>query len=145
MTKTMKPKKITFKHVEAEWYNYHETVREISRLRESIMSPFDEEVDDPTVVKGANSVREVGNPTERMAVRLTTSKQLSYLNEIVHAIDRVYNALPDDLKKLVRVRYWSNKAYTWDAIAYECHVSKRQAIRWRDEIVQATIEVLGWR
>lgn len=146
MTNAIKPTKITFKKTESEWYNYHHTLKEIARLREEIMYPFDEEINDPTVVAGSNSVRNPGDPTGRMATRLYTSKQLSYLNEVVEAIEQVYNALPDNYKELVRIKYWNNNnQMTWDGIALKLCVSKRQAIRWRDDIIQATVEVLGWR
>ncbi|UOQ93402.1 transcriptional regulator [Halobacillus shinanisalinarum] len=146
MSYTIKPKKITFKKTEYEWFNYHETLREISRLREQIETPFDEDPDDPTIVKGANSARNPGDPTGRIVTRLSTNKQLQYLTEVVDAIDRVYNALPDSHKKLVKLRYWSKgKDLKWDGIAKELNVSRRQAFNWRDEIVQTTMEVLGWR
>ncbi|MGY0692972.1 transcriptional regulator [Virgibacillus sp. FSP13] len=141
----IKPTKLAFKKAEAEWYNYHNTLKEIARLREEIMNPFDEEPDD-NVGGGSNSVRMPGDPTERMATRLTTSKQLTYLANIIEAIEQVYNALPDNYKELVRVKYWNrNNQLTWDGIALELNVSKRQAQRWRDDIIQATVEVLGWR
>jgi len=145
VTTTIKPDKLTFKKIESEWYKYHHTLKEVAELREKIMNPFDEEVNDPTVVAGANSVRNVGDPTGRMAVRLTTSKQLTYLNTMVDAIERVYNALPDDYKKLVRIRYWSRSNKDWNGIADELHVNRSTAIRWRNEIIQATIDLLGWR
>lgn len=145
MTTIIKPTKITFKKIEAEWYNYHQTLKEIASLRAEIMNPFDEEVNDPTVTAGVNSVRTVGKPTERLAIRLTTSKQLSFLAEIVEAIEHVYNSLPDNYKQLVRLRYWSNKKLTWDEIARKLYISERQARRWRTDIIQATIELLGWR
>ena len=145
MTTAIKTKKITFKQVESEWYDYHNTLKEISRLRESIMNPFDEEPDTNTG-GGSNSVRNPGDPTGSIATRLTRNKQLNHLNDIVDAIDQVYNALPDDYKQLVRLKYWSrNRQLTWDGIALELNVSKRQAMRWRNEIIQATVEVLGWR
>lgn len=140
----IKATKLTFKKVESEWYNYHQTVKEIAELREEIMNPFDEEKDENDI-KGATSVRMPGNPTANMATRLVTSKQLSYVTEIAEAIERVYNALPDNYKQLVRVRYWSKKDKDWNAIADELHVNRATAIRWRNEIIQATIEVLGWR
>ena len=145
MTNAIKPKNITFKKVEAEWYDYHETVKEIARLRESIMTPFDEEPD-TNVGGGSNSVRAISNPTERIATRLMTSKQLTYLTQIVEAIEKVYNVLPDEHKKLVQLRYWKKgNKLTWDGVANQIHVSDRTARRWRNEIIQATIEVLGWR
>lgn len=145
MVTSIKPTKLAFKKAESEWYNYHHTLREIAKLREEIMNPFDEEPDTNTG-GGSNSVRIPGDPTGRMATRIMTSKQLNYLTEIIEAIERVHNALPDNYKKLVRIKYWnkSNKM-TWDGISLELNVSKRQAMRWRDEIIQATVEVLGWR
>lgn len=146
MSNAIMATKITFKKAEAEWCNYHNTLKEIAKLREEIMNPFVDEPDDAGVVQGANSVRIPGDPTGRMATRLTTSRQLSYLTEIVEAIEQVYEALPESHKKLARLRYWNtNNKLTWDIIAGEIHVSRRQAIYWRDEIIQATMEVLGWR
>lgn len=144
MTNAIKPTKITFKKVEFEWSNYHNTLKEIARIREEIMNPFNEYPDE-NFGGGSNSVRTISDPTETKAIRLIVSKQLDYLTEIANAIEQVYNALPNDYKKLVRVRYWSNKNLNWDGIANEIHVHRSTAIRWRNEIVQATIEVLGWR
>jgi RinA family phage transcriptional activator len=146
MTKSIKPKKITFKHAEAEWYNYHNTLKEIARLRESIMNPFDDDPEDPTIVKGANSVRIPGDPTQRLATRLTTHKQLEHLTEVAQAIEQVYNALPDNYKELARLKYWSkNSKLTWDGIAMRLDIGRATAIRRRNDIIQATIELLGWR
>lgn len=145
MTNAIKPTKITFKKTEAEWYNYHNTLKEIARLREEIMNPFDEDPD-TNIGGGSNSVRIPGAPTERMATRLTTNKQLKYLTEVVEAIEQVYNALPDNYKELARVKYWSkNNKLTWDGVALKIGVSRATAIRRRDDIILATVEVLGWR
>ncbi len=137
--------KPTFKKCEAEWFNYHKTVKEIKLLEDAIMHPFDEEQDDPTIIKGATSVRDTGDPTGITAVRLTRHKQLNYLREIASAIETVYNELPKEHKKLVHIRYWSNRYLTWNEIAEECSISSRQGQRWRDSIILATVEMLGWR
>lgn len=143
MAIAIKIKKTTFKHVEAEWYNYYETLKEIANLREEIMYPMQEQ-EDINIVKGANSVRQPGDPTEKIATRLTTNKRIKHLQEIATAIETVYNVLPKDYKKLVCVKYWSRHNLTWDGIALELSISKRQAIRWRNIIIQAIVEVLGW-
>lgn len=137
--------KPTFKKTEAEWFNYHRTVKEIKLLEDAIMHPYEEEPEDPTIIKGETSVTTPGDPTAITAVRLTRHKQLNYLREIASAIETVYNELPDDHKKLVHVRYWSNKNLDWEAIAAKVGYSRRTVIRWRDSIILATIEVLGWR
>lgn len=142
MTSSIKPTKLTFKKVEAEWYDYHDTLQEIAKLREEIMNPFMEE--EMNVEGGKSNLP--GDPTGKMATRLTTHKQLKYLEEVVSAIEKVYNVLPDNYKELARLRYWNkNNPLNWDGVALKCHVSKRQAMRWRDEIIYATVEVLGWR
>lgn len=144
MATAIKVKKTTFKHIEAEWYNYHATLKEIANLREEIMYPMQEQ-EDINIVKGSNSVRQPGDPTERIATRLTTNKRIKHLEDIVNAIESVYNALPDDYKKLVRIKYWSKQDLNWEGIALKLNVSKRQSLRWRDTIIQATVEILGWR
>ncbi len=137
--------KTTFKKLESEWYNFHKTKEEIETLEEVILNPFIEEKDRDDNIGGGRSSY-VSSPTEKFATRLSTHKQLNYLKEIYKAIDRVYEALPKDYKKLVHIRYWNNRReLTWDGIALELNVSKRQAMRWRDEIIHTTAEVLGWR
>ncbi len=138
----VKMKKATFKKAEAEWYDYHKTLKEIANLRLEILNPM-KEVDE-NIGGGRNNNNY--SPTESIATRLVTHKQLKYLNEVTEAVESVYNALPDEYKELVRLKYWNKKhELTWDGIALKLNVSKRQAMRWRDEIIQATVEVLGWR
>lgn len=140
---SIKPMKITFKKMEAEWYNYHNTLREIVRLEEEIMNPFKEDIDENV---GGGRSTEISRPTERIATRLATHKQLLYLKEVTDAIKQVYDSLPDNYKKLVRLKYWNkNNDLTWEGIALELNVSEKQARRWRDKIIYSTMELLGWR
>lgn len=138
---SIKITKPTFKKTEAEWFNYHQTVKEIKLLEDAIMHPYKER--DNNIGGGQTNIP--GDPTYRTASRLTRHKQLNYLREIASAIETVYNELPEDHKRLVHVRYWARESYTWDEIVEKCDVSRRQAFRWRDAIIHATIEVLGWR
>lgn len=145
MSVTIKVTRLAIKKCEAEWYNYYDTLREISRLREEIQNPFVEFPDENTG-GGSNSVRNISDPTSKVATRLATSKQLNYLGEITNAIERVYGALPDNYKELVKLRYWNKQErLTWIEIGERLNISERQARRWRNEVVQVTIEMLGWR
>ncbi|RKO63245.1 transcriptional regulator [Caldibacillus debilis] len=141
MTAT-KIKTATFKHIEAELYAYPDTKKEIARLREEIL--HGKANDDENIGGGRSNIP--GRPTERVATRLVMSKRLRNLEEVAEAIDRVYERLPEGHQKLVKLRYWGKyRRPTWDDIAGKLFISKRQAMRWRDEIVHLIADQLGWR
>lgn len=142
MTTATKLKKATFKHIESEIYSYKDTLREIDELRKNIM--FCSENDDENVGGGRSSLP--SSPTEQIGTRLATHKRLGKLEEIANAIEKVYTGLPETHRKLVELKYWTRpQTKTWDGIAVEMNVSRRQAFRWKDEIISAVSEVLGWR
>ncbi|CAM3732130.1 transcriptional regulator [Mesobacillus zeae] len=142
MSALVKLKKATFKHIESELYSYQDTLREIEFLRKNIM--FTNENDDENVGGGRSSLP--SSPTENIGTRLATHKKLVRLEEVAHAIEKVFTGLPEDYQKLVRLKYWTRpQTLTWEGIAEGLHVSRRQAFNWRDEIVYAVGEVLGWR
>lgn len=142
MTVSIKLKKATFKHIESELYSYHDTLKEINTLRKDIM--FTKENNDENTGGGRNNLP--SSPTERIATRLATHKKLTRLEEVANAIEKVYTSLPEEHQKLVRLKYWTRpQTLTWDGIANKLHVTSRQAMRWRDEIIYVVAEVLGWR
>jgi RinA family phage transcriptional activator len=137
-----KLKKATFKHIESEIYSYHDTLREIDNLRKDIM--FTKEDSDENIGGGRNSLP--SSPTERIATRLATHKQLTRLEEMKNAIEIVYAGLPEEYRRLVKLKYWTRpQLKTWDGIADELHIGRMTAFRYRDEIVRAIAEALGWR
>lgn len=135
----MKIDRAIFRHVEAELYNYYRTKKQIKRLREQIMfSSVD-------VIKGgANSVMTASRPTEAIATRLVENRKLRNMEEIVSAIESVYEDLDDTQKKLVRLRYFERKPWNWSRIAMECHIHEQTAYKYRREIVKAIAEEVGW-
>jgi RinA family phage transcriptional activator len=138
----LKLKKATFKHIESEIYSYHDTLREIDFLRKNIM--FTKENDDENTGGGRSSF--ISSPTENIGTRLATHRKLTRLEEVTHAIEKVYTGLPDDYQKLVKIKYWKRpQTLTWEGIAEELHIGRRTAFRMRDDIVFAVAEVLGWR
>lgn len=132
----------TFQHVESELYAYHDTKKEIVRLKNEILhaSP----IRDENVGGGRSNLP--GDPTGRTAVLLTTHRKIEQLERIVEAIESVVERLPEHKKQLVRLRYWDKpRTLTWDGIAMKLHISRRQAMRWRDEIVYDIAAKIGWR
>ena len=136
-----KIKKGTFQHVESELYSYHDTKKEIVRLKNEIIysSPIDENV-------GGGRSNLPGDPTGRMAVLMVSHRKIEQLERIVDAIESVVERLPTEKKELIRLRYWTRpQLLTWDGIAERLHISRRQAFNWRDEVVYAVADKIGWR
>lgn len=130
----------TIKHIEVEIYDYHDTLKRIRERREELMT-------DPAKEEGMPSSPTLPSSTvERHATRLTMDRQLQELERVASAVEHVYNLCDDGRKKLIRLKYWTKpQLKSWDGIALDLHISKRQAYRWRDEVVQAVGEQLGWR
>lgn len=139
---TVKVRKSTFKHVEDELKAYHDTRKEIIRLRNDLLcgrSSYDENV-------GGGRSSTPGDPTGRMATALATNRRLQHLEGIVQAIENVYERLPPHKQRLVNIYYWTKpQLLSWDGIAQKLNVSRRQAFNWRDEIIFAIGQTIGWR
>jgi RinA family phage transcriptional activator len=133
--------KAAFAHVEAELYMYHETLKEIERIREDIL--YGKEIDENV---GGGRGNLPSSPTERKTIAIVTHRRLQQLEQIADAIKTVYESLPEEKKRLIQLKYWTKpQRYTWEGIAEQLHISERQARRWRNEIVYAIMDFLGWR
>lgn len=131
-----------FKHVESELRFYHSTIKEIIKIRESILYRST----DPDTNIGGGKSNIPGDPTGRLGTALADSKDLKSMSDIVSAIDYVVQGLPEEKKRLVHLYYWTRpQTLTWDGIAQQLNCSKRTAQNWRREIVIAIALLLGWK
>ena len=138
-----KLKRGTFQHVESELYAYHETRREIVRLKNEILYGSGGGGDE-NVGGGRSNIP--GDPTGQTAVLLTSHKRLEHLTNIADSIESVVDQLPAEKKRLVELKYWTRpQTLTWVGIAKTLPVHRATAIRWRDEIIQAIGTKAGWR
>jgi RinA family phage transcriptional activator len=131
-----------FRHVEAELYAYPYRRKEIDRLREEILYPWKPE--DEQNVK--NMGNKIGDPTAKKAIALTSHAKLVYLEQVVSAIEEVYNRLPEPKREFVRLKYWTHpQRLTTVGICQELGISDRTYSRWRSQIVSDIAEILGWK
>lgn len=137
--KTTELSRAAFKHIEAELYAYHDTVKEIDRLRREIM--FGKSLDDNV---GGGRSSEPGRPTERIVTRLLTHKRLRNLEEMAEAINYVYEALSDDHKKLIRTKYWSRKRLSWDDVSIQLCMHRNTAMKLRRDVIYMIADKIGW-
>lgn len=141
MSAALKLRKGIFKHVEVELSAYHETRKEMIRLRNEILytRPSDENV-------GGGRSSLPGDPTGRAVTAVLSNKRLQHLESIVDAIEGVYNRLPPEKQRLINVVYWTKpQMLSWDGIAQKLNVSRKTAFNWRDEVVYAIGDQLGWK
>ena len=129
----------TSKHIESELFDYHQTLKRIKQRRDELLSDAPKEEGMPSSPTLPSST------TEKYATRLVMDRQLQELERIARAIEHVYNVCDKERKDLIQLKYWTKpQTKTWDGIALELSVSKRQLYRWKDEIIQAVGEMLGW-
>lgn len=137
----VKIKQGTFKHVESELYSYHETKKEIERLKKDILLSSSS----PDLTGGGRS-NLPGDPTGRTATLMMTHRKIEQLERIVEAIEEIYGQLSEEKKKMIKLRYWTKpRTLTWEGIAKEIPAHRATVIRWRNEIIKAIADKLGWR
>ncbi|QHT61708.1 transcriptional regulator [Paenibacillus lycopersici] len=138
----LKIKRGTFLHVESELYAYHDTLREIVRIKNDLLQGKTSE--DENVGGGKSNLP--GDPTGRTAILLVSHKRLEQMMNVVDAIESVVSGLPDDRQKLIQLRYWTRpQTLTWDGIAAEIPAHRATVFRWRDGIITAIAARAGWR
>jgi RinA family phage transcriptional activator len=136
-----KVRKGTFQHIENELFDYHETRKEIIRIRNELLyaSPSHENT-------GGGRSSLPSDPTGRTASLMASHRQLVKMEEMIDAIQVVFDRLPKEKQQLITLRYWTRpQTRTWEGIAQELHTSRITAYRWRDEVIQAIAYRLGWR
>lgn len=135
-------KPATFKHIEAELYGYPDTKKEIQKRRQELMTTSEP---DENVGAGKNSYRTPGRPTEQIATRLTTDRKLRNLEEIVEAIESVYDQASNDHRAIIETGYWNRRGRTWEEVANACHMHRNTARKYRHEIIALVAEKVGWQ
>ncbi|MEV2356652.1 transcriptional regulator [Paenibacillus larvae] len=142
MSNQTKLRRGTFQHIESELYSYHETRKEIIRLKNEILygsTPADENV-------GGGRSNLPSDPTGEIAVLLTSHKKLEQLERIVNAIESVVEGLPEKKKEMIKLRYWTrSQTLTWEGVAQRIEKDRTTAIRWRNEIIREIANRIGWR
>lgn len=134
-----------FKYIELELYEYPDTVKEINMIRDNIInqSEFNEYPDENI---GAGRSNSITSTVELAVTRLATDKRLNHLEEMRAAISSVFNQSDPLTRDLIELKYWTKpQLLTFDGIAANLHISRRTAIRYRDNFVEMVAEKLGYK
>lgn len=128
----------TFKYIEGELAAYHDTLKELEKLKNHII------LSTPIPSEGRSNLP--GDPTGKAGTLILTHKTIVKIEEITDVIKEVYNRLPQKKQELIEIVYWKKpQLLTWDGIAMELHVGRATALRWRDEVIYAIAQMVGMR
>lgn len=117
--------KNTYRYVENEIRLYKHMQKELSRLKDDLIS----ESSVAPEVRGS----EIGDPTANKVVKLSLNKKIVEMEKTVKAIEKVYEKLTAN-KKIVMENYW-DKQYTNRGLENKTGVDERTVRRWKQQIV----------
>lgn len=128
--------------LEEFWTNHKENKKKL-RFREFELLNPSREQDENT---GGSSSSFISNPTERDAIRLSEDRLYQNLKATVKSVEDIYNALDEESKGIVNMRYWEpdGYCYEWDEIAKELNMSRSTVLRKRNLIVDEMAKRIGW-
>lgn len=131
-------KNTNFATIEAELYNYFNTMAEIKQIEENIIegSPFQE-----VCIQSS-----LGDPTANKALRVMSCLELIELKKRVNAIQKAMSVIQqhEGKMKYMRMKYF-DRNLSDKQIYKEIPVSGSTGRRWRREIVELIAGYLGWR
>lgn len=137
---TMKEAKITketFKYIEAELRGFHETIIELQRLKNDIIT--ETSIPDTNGGKGYG----INDKTYQKTERLLMNKRLKRLENLISAVDKVYRNCDNEKQKMIRMKYWQNKL-TDRGIMDALSIEKATFYRWRRGVIYEIAMELGY-
>lgn len=127
----------TLKHIEQELYDYKENKKYLEELKlnEIEASP------DPDEPHGSGT----SNPTERIGLRLLSSKEILWLEHRLQAIDRVIELFKQDqvMNLLIEYKYF-NRDLTDLGVANKLNIGTTTYYRKKKLLLNELKKSLGW-
>jgi len=98
----VKLKRAAYRHIEAEIYAYHDTLKAIEELRRDIILAGQGEINYPAVVGGRYAGTSI---VERRATKLADSVLLREMERITRAIEDTYARAKEEGRRVIWVKY----------------------------------------
>lgn len=128
----------TFSYIEGIIKSYNQYDSWIKQREDEIFHSHKENDENIGYDKGTNT----SSPTERIANKLVLDKQLASIREEYSAVKFAFETCSENAEKIIKMFYIDRKK-TWDGIAMEVGVSRRQCINIRDAFVTKVAKFLG--
>ena len=155
----MKLKRVTYRHIEAEIYDYYKTLQAMDELRRDIILAGRQEINYPAAIGGRYAGTSI---VERRATKLADSILLREMERITKAIADTYARAKEEGRRVVWVKYglaigWEPPAelaarmegrnrfdMSPDDMAEVLNVDRATFHRYRSGFVYGVAERLGW-
>lgn len=130
-------RKETFKYIEALLYYHEENKHILVEMENDIIF----QTKGQTNEGGKSNI--IVSKIENIVIKMDSDKKLYNTREQVGAVEYVINHVSDPYKKLIHMKYFSKKKYSWLQICEKLHVSRRTAFRMRKKIIEEIADRLG--
>lgn len=138
-----KLKRTTFIQIEQILKEYKTYSKIISERKLDLLYPYQEADKRDDNIGGGRS-NKTSQPTEDMALKLATDKQLNRIEFQKKAIEKVYNNSSEGTQKVIKEYYFTvPRTKSWAGIAEETRYSRRQCFRLRDQFFNELADELG--
>lgn len=135
-------RKATFKYIESEVTHIQDSKREIKNIRDEILNPY--KPSDNNIIYGSKSKNLPKSIIEIKATLLLTNKILVNLEKTVEAIEKVYNRLPEDRKKVIKLKYFNkDRKLKLEQIADMCYMHRNTVTTIKHNFIKSIAIELG--
>lgn len=83
--------------------------------------------------------------TAQAAIKLAEDERYQHLKKVINAIESTYKTIDDEMKTMVKMRYWFDKIQPeWEEIADVLYMSRNKVLRMRNYLIDETAKKIGW-
>lgn len=110
-------------------------IKNIDKLRMRLRVRKLELMDNPIIDNpGSGKPNLPGNPIEREIILCLKDTYYNNLDKIIKAVDMIYDNADDEVKEIMKLKYWEPKPgiESWEDLAKHLHYSKTSILRVRE-------------
>ena len=133
-------RKETFRYIEALLYYHDENKKMLHEMEKDIILT-NKNNNDENVGGGKSNV--IISKIENIIIKLDSDKKLYNMRENIKIVDEVLDHVSEPYKKLIHMKYFSKKKYSWLQICEVLHVGRRTAFRMRKKVIEEIADRLG--
>ncbi|WP_270892751.1 transcriptional regulator [Staphylococcus saprophyticus] len=114
-------------------------IKNVEKLRMRLKVRRLELLDKPIIENpGSGKSNIPSNPIERETLTCLDDDYYLNLDKIIRGVEHVYNNADDDVKEIMKLKYWEPKLglETWEQLAEEMHYSKTSILRVRERYLR---------